>query len=250
MGLRRKGMTERQKNVFINSQDQIDKSINNMEFYYKKAKKSSTIVEEMYWWTRVFHHKTRNCRFKRDLPFFLVSELLGQQKDHVYKRNETFLQTSDANLSSEVEYINSLSDKGKKILVNERDEYSLEEGGEKCIAFNFLIRDILTKCKSPRTKKLLACYIVRLKLDTYIVEKFHDEILLQYIREIYDMKSNKIYDSNKFVGSKWAYQESLNELRTLINESCSPDLGDYYAHDDKVCESSRRLENFSRGNHR
>lgn len=237
-------MTERQKRVFIENQRQIDLSSPNSEYYYDLARETDDFEQEMYWWSAVFAGLKKENRYsKNDVAYQHMRELFGYEhdaRDVIYlgeSGDHTMSEvvvTTDKDMIHNISHVNKEVEKQKQnpiphtIVHERRTSIPVHEmDAKELVGFNFLVSDILVRCKRDRAIKALACVLVDNKLDNYLREEsFSDpEKLFKYIKQIYTQKKAGTYNDKKFVGGEdngnryWQFEQAIKEIQSILTKS-------------------------------
>lgn len=252
MAYHKKGLTERQRGVFVESQDQVDRAKKHSEYFYDRARNTKNFESEMYWWSAVFSGTPNNKRrshSRHRIAHHRVQEMFSRELDN---HNVSFhgesgstnreipmseiVVTNDKNLLSSIALANSQqSEDGYEILVHERTRPTPihEMEAKELVGFNLLVNDIVERCENNiRILKSLAALLVELNLDTYLrKESFSNpEELFQYIEQIYTLQNKGKYNQIKYVGgsesnskkykvSHHHFQNTREALKTLLIKS-------------------------------
>lgn len=236
------GLTKRQRNVFIHSQEQIDKSAPNALKYYRKAREAKSIDEEMYWWTAVFHRPKKDSqrgskRKTRLDPAYLILQEMYLRKIHTnrilyagtgddtYSMDDIVL-TSDPVVIQEIDRYNKNHPTQPPILFHVKEDtpkHQLEP--RYLMGFTCLVMDIVKRAENENIVKSLACYLVDLGLDSLLDETKPEGFgnLFNYMEEIYTLKSSGEYKKSSYLGNKYYMKLAREELQELIQNNI---LGD------------------------
>ena len=237
-------MTERQKRVFIENQEQIDFSKPNSEYYYDLARETKDFEQEMYWWSAVFAGLKKEHRYtQNDIAYQHMREMFGYEQDanDVTYLGESMnhpmsevLVTTDKDLMHRVTHVNKevekrnqskiphtiIHERKTRIPVHEMDAKTL-------VGFNFLVSDIVIRCKKERAVKALACILVDNQLDNYLREESFSNPgkFFVYIQQIYRKKEAGTYGPKEFVGNSkkstkfWQFEQAIEEIKSILTKS-------------------------------